>query len=352
MRVDESEEARREREGCPVCRSLHRHSAERMRRADRLGYPEIHRFLQTVGEDVPLRWVIRHFGRSHDRFSPPSDDMALPPWLFEDEEEFERYMHQYGYCVTIDDLCPHIPSRTPSTCDRIDHPECALWRETVLREKLMDVEALRPVAPVAAPGSDMSGRVALVEPLTANQPLEVEAAGAHAGIYSSTVVSIDANQLVITIPTRLAETLSLSPGDRLTVFYRGRVSKYGFDTAVRTLHQGRAVVEPPAAVTIASRRSPRIPLRNPQVRLERIEQGGTSVTGRGIDASIRGLRVALPVGLAQWERVRVTVSLPDGPLAVEGEVVRVEPAGNEVVHGIYFTRLSAEQTARLQKLGQ
>jgi hypothetical protein len=351
--IDESGEARREREGCPICKSLHRRSVERMRRVERAEYPDIHRFLQTVGEDVSLRWVIRHFGRGHDRFSPPSEDTEIPNWLFEDEEEFERYMHQYGYCRTIDDLCPHIAPRTVSTCDRIDHPECGIWRENVLRERVMNLELARPAGLAAATAGDLgAGRVALVEPLTVNQPLEIEIGGAHAGIYASAVVAIDATQLMIRVPMRLKETLSVTPGERLTIFYRGRVSKYGFDTMVRALHQGRVVVEPPSTVTIASRRSPRIPLRNARIDVERIEQGSARLAGRGIDASIRGLRVILPEELAQWERVRVTVHLPDGPLAIQGEVVRVEPGNDgEFVHGVYFTGLSADDVARLRKLG-
>ncbi|HET6781814.1 MAG TPA: flagellar brake protein, partial [bacterium] len=310
-----------------------------MRRVERAGYPDIHRFLQTVGEDVSLRWVIRHFGRGHDRFSPPSEDTEIPTWLFEDEEEFERYMHQYGYCRTIDDLCPHIASRSVSTCAEVDHPECGAWRENVLRERVADLEATRlPGSLAAAAGDADAGRVALVEPLTVNQPLEIEVGGAHAGIYASAVVAIERNQLLIRVPTRLKETLSVAPGERLTIFYRGRVSKYGFETTVRAVHQGRVGVEPPTTVTIASRRSPRIPLRNSRADVERVEQGSVQVSGRGIDASIRGLRLVLPVELAQWERVRVTVHLPDGELTVQGEVVRVEPGSDgEFVHGIYFT---------------
>lgn len=196
------------------------------------------------------------------------------------------------------------------------------------------------------------GRLTLVEPLTATQPLEIETAGTR-GIFASTVVAVDPNQLVITMPTRHGEPLSLAVGDRLTVFYRGRVSKYGFDTTVRTLRPGHVVLEPPGEVVIASRRSPRIPLRNAPIHLERIEQGGAKVRGRGIDVSVRGLRVGLPLELPQGERVRVTVPLADGPLAVQGEVVRAEPGGpGEIVHGISFTRLSATQVARLRKLGQ
>ncbi|GEM_PF-1588867 len=353
MPIDESGEARREREGCPICKSLHRRSVERMRRVERAGYPDIQRFLQTVGEDVSVRWVIRHFGRGHDRFSPPSEDTEIPAWLYEDEEEFEHYLHQYGYCRTIDDLCPHIAPRSVSTCDRVNHPECGIWRENVLRELVADLEAARPAGGVAAMVGDAGGgRVALVEPLTANQPLEIEIGGAHAGIYASTVVAIDGNQLLIRVPTRLKETLSVSPGERLTIFYRGRVSKYGFDTTVRALHQGRVAVALPSTVTIASRRSPRIPLRNARADVERIEQGGAQIAGRGIDASIRGLRLVLPIELGQWERVRVTVHLPDGPLTVQGEIVRVEPGSDgEFVHGIYFTGLSPEEVARLRKLG-
>ena len=210
----------------------------------------------------------------------------------------------------------------------------------------------RPDRDESVTGAGSDGRVTLVEPLTVTQPLEIETAGAR-GIYASTVVAVDPSQLVITMPTRHGEPLSLALGDRLSVSYRGRVSKYGFDTTVRALRPGQVIVELPAAVVIASRRSPRIPLRNASIDLERIEQGGAKVRGRGIDVSIRGLRVGLPLELAQGERVRVTVPLPDGPLGVHGEVVRVEPGGRgEIVHGIYFTRLSAKQVARLRKLGQ
>lgn len=349
VQIEESEEARRERDACPVCRSPQRHSVERMRRMERLAYADIHRYLLVMGEDASLRWVIRHFLRGHDLLSP-AGDADLPTWLFDDEEEFERYMHQYGYCRTIDDLCPHIPPRTVSSCEEIGHPECGPWRAYALRERVADLEAHRTAPP--PPAAEATGPLSLVEPLAVNQVLEVEVEkGARPGIYGSAVVAIDASQLVISLPTRLKETLALAPGDRIGVYYQGRVSKYAFETAVRAVQGSRVILEPPVTVGIASRRSPRISLRDSMARVVRMEAGGAEVAGTGIDASARGMRLVLPEELSQWERVRITLQLPDGPLAVDGEVVRVErEAAGRVVHGIYFMGLTPQDIARLRQL--
>src|SRR3989442_5336694 len=123
--------------------------------------------------------------------------------------------------------------------------------------------------------------------------------------------------------------MALVAGDRVTVSYQGRVSKYVFETAVRSVREGRVELEPPGTIGIASRRSPRVPLRDTTVRVKRVEQGGEELVGTAMDASIQGVRVVMSTGLPQWERVRVTVSLPDGPLDVDGEVVRVELLGTD-----------------------
>lgn len=346
----ESPEARREREACPVCRSPQRRTVERMRRVDQAAYAEIYRYLQSVNDDASLRWVIRHFGRGHDLLSP-SDDTQLPAWLFADENELVRYMQQYGYCRTIDDLCPHIPAGTVSSCEQIDHPECGRWRSYTLRERLVDVEArnVAPATPPPATGAPLS----LVEPLVVHQAIEVESkSGPRRGIYASTVLVLEPHLVVIAVPTRLHELLPLAPGDRVSVSYQGRVSKYVFETAVRGVKENRVELEPPASVEIASRRSPRIPLRDSAVKVVRVERGGEELAGTAINASVQGIRVLLPSELVQWERVRVVVSLADGPLTAEGEVVRVEPqSSGEVAHGIYFTGLTADDLQRLQRLG-
>lgn len=94
--------------------------------------------------------------------------------------------------------------------------------------------------------------------------------------------------------------------------------------------------------------------RAPQRRAvteNRVERGHDVIMGTGLDASGRGVRVVVPTELVRWERVQITVSLPDGPLTSDGEVVRVEHLGpKEVAYGIYFTGLNAEEMARLQRL--
>src|SRR3990170_4619603 len=97
----ESDAARRERESCPVCGSVHRQTIERMRRMEHAAYADIRRYLQSLDEDVSLRWMMRHFGRGHDLLTP-ADEAGVPAWVFEDESELVRFMEQYGYCRTID----------------------------------------------------------------------------------------------------------------------------------------------------------------------------------------------------------------------------------------------------------
>lgn len=321
-----------------------------MRRVDRTALAEIHRYLQSMREEISLRLVIRHFNRGHDLFSPPVD-AHLPAWFFDDVAELERYMQQYGYCRTIDDLCPHVPPRTISFCEEIDHPECERWRRHTLREHLLDLET-QNVAPAAvSPGA--GARVTLLEPLTVHQAIEVEiGSGQHRGVYTSMVVALEPTQVVIAVPTRLHEMLPLAPGERIRVSYQGRVSKYVFETKVRAVKENRVELEPPVSVEIAARRSPRVPLHDSAVRVVRVERGGEEIIGTAMDPNVHGMRMVTPTELSQWERVRVTVSLPDGPLSTDAEVVRVERRGpGEVEHGIYFTGLTAEDTDRLRRLG-
>ncbi len=346
--IPESPEARRERERCPVCRSPHRQMIERMRHEDRAAYGDIYLAVQPDA-GISLRLLIRHFTRGHGFVTP--QDSQPPGWLLEDNAEHERYRREQGYCRTIEDLCPHIPPGTISTCEQVAHPECERFRLHTFRERLIDTEARNAVLPVAA--SAEGDRVALTEPLVPQQRIEVEArSGARRGIFSSTVLTIDPTQIAISVPTRLSETMALAPGDRVGISYQGRVSKYVFETTVRAVHRNRVDLEPPGAIGIASRRSPRIPLRDSAVRVERVEHWGAELTGTALDASMQGVRVVMSTELLQWERVRVTVSLPDGPLAADGEVVRVELLGaGQVAHGIYFIGLDPQEIARLRRRG-
>lgn len=350
MPIDESAEAKREREICPVCRSPQRRTVERMRRLERAPYTDIHRLLQANDEGISLRWVIRHFSRGHDAFSP-TEETQLPAWVFEDEAELERYMHEYGYCRTIDDLCPHVPPRTIRTCEEIAHPECERWRAHTFLERLTDLEMR--YNPAAASESGVGGRVELVEPLAPQQKIEVESpSGPRRGIYASAVLALDPSRFIVSVPTRLHEMLPLRPGDRIAVSYRGRISKYVFETTVRAVTENRVELDPPGTIIIASRRSPRVSLQGSDVRLVRVERGHDVVTGTGLDASVQGVRVVVSTELVQWERVQITLSLPDGALTADGEVVRVEHLGpNEVAYGIYFTGLNSEEMARLRRLG-
>ena len=347
--IPETPEAQRERERCPVCRSPHRPMIERMRHEERAAYAEIYRILPPDAS-ISLRWLVRHFTRGH-QFFVPNDGPQLPGWLVEDDNEMQRYRREQGYCRTIEDLCPHVPAGTISTCEQVRHPECERFRLHTLRERLIDAEARNVSPPIAAPAG--AERVALTEPLVPQQRLEVEKkTGQQRGIFSSTVLAMEPSQIVISMPTRLQETLALAAGDRVTVSYQGRVSKYVFETAVRAAREGRVDLEPPGTIGIASRRSPRVPLRDTTVRVKRVEQGGEELVGTALDASLQGVRVVMSIGLPQWERVRVTVSLPDGPLDVDGEVVRVERLGTgQIAHGIYFTSLSQQDIARLRRLG-
>lgn len=351
MAINESIEAKREREICPVCRSPQRRAVERMRRFERTPFADIHRLLLANDEGISLRWVIRHFSRGHDTFST-ADETQLPAWLFDDEGELERYVRAYGYCRTIDDLCPHVPPRMIRTCEEIAHPECERWRTYAFQERLTDAEVRQ--ASAAAPEAAVMARVALVEPLVPQQKIEVESARGDSqhGVYGSVVLVLDPSGVVIAVPTRLHEILPLRPGDRIAVSYRGRIAKYVFETAVRAVTESRVELDSPGTIVIASRRSPRMSLRNSEVRVVRAERGNEVVTGTGLDASVQGVRAVVPAELAQWERVQVTMSLPDGPLTADGEVVRIEHLGpNEVAYGIYFTGLNPQEMARLRRIG-
>ncbi len=347
--IQESPEAKRERDQCPVCRSPHRRTIERMRHVDRAAYTEIYRALQPDA-GISVRWLIRHFTRGHE-FVNPRDDSQLPAWLLEDETELERYMREQGYCQTIEDLCPHVPRGTISTCEQIGHAECERFRLHTLRERLIDAEARNVMPPAAGPSG--GERVTLTEPLVPQQRIEVEMkSGSRRGIFASAVLAIEPSQIAISIPTRLHETLALAPGDRVGVSYQGRVSKYVFETTVRAVRENRIDLDPPATVGIASRRSPRIPLRDSAVRIERVERGREEISGTALDAGVQGVRVVTSTELLQWERVRVTVSLPDGPLSADGEVVRVERlSAGQLAYGIYFISLGPDDLARLRRLG-
>src|SRR5207245_11027567 len=107
------------------------------------------------------------------------------------------------------------------------------------------------------------------------------------------------------MPTRLQETLALAAGDRVTVSYQGRVSKYVFETAVQSVLEGRVDLEPPGTIGIASRRSPRVPLRDSTVRVRRVEHGGEELAATAMDASMQGVRGVMSTGLPQCERARL-----------------------------------------------
>lgn len=348
MVIPESPEAQRERDQCPVCRSTLRRAIEHMRYIDRAGYAEIHRALPADAA-ISLRAVMRHFTRGHES-AAPRDVSQLPPWLLDDDTELDLYTHEQGYCRTIEDLCPHVPAGTLSTCDQIGHPECERFRLHLLRERLIDTEmraALVPSGPLTV------DRVMMTEPLVPQHRIEVEAPGSsRRGIFGSTVLAIEPTVIAITMPTRLQETLALVAGDRVRVSYQGRISKYVFETAVRAVRENRVDLEPPATIVIASRRSPRIPLRDSVVRITRVERGGEEVTGTALDAGAQGMRVVMAIELSQWERVRVTFSLSDGPLSADGEVVRVERLNRgQVAHGLYFVGLGPDDLVRLRRMG-
>lgn len=347
--IPETPEARRERDRCPVCRSPQRETIERMRQRDRQPYVEIHRSILATDAEISLRAIIRHFIRGHDDLIARNEPQ-LPAWLLADDTELERFTREEGYCQTIDDLCPHVPAGAARTCEQVGHPECERFRFHALMERMIDLEARNPAPPAAAPAGE---RLALTEPLVPMQTVEVEArTGAQRGIYASTVLALNASKIVISVPTRLHEMLPLAVGDRVVVSYQGRVSKYVFEAAVRAIKENRVDLDAPTSIGIASRRSPRIALRDSSVKVVRVERGQEELSGTAIDASMQGVRAVMPVALSQWERVRVTVTLPDGPLTADGEVVRVERLGEQrVSHGIYFIGLSPNDVARLRRLG-
>ena len=136
-----------------------------MRRLEYAAYGDIRRYIQSLDDDISLRWLIRHFGRGHDVLTP-ADDTQLPRWIFEDDAELGRYMEQYGYCRTIDDLCPHVPARAVSSCEAIDNPECERFRRYALRERVLEA-VTRNSATAAAPSATDAPH-ALVVQLTAD----------------------------------------------------------------------------------------------------------------------------------------------------------------------------------------
>src|SRR5438034_7889041 len=143
---------------------------ERMRHEERAAYAEIYRILPPDAS-ISLRWLVRHFTRGHQFFAP-DDGPQLFFFKQKTAYEMQRYRREQGYCRTIEDLCPHVPAGTISTCERVRHPECERFRLHTLRERLIDAEARNVSPPMAAPvGAE---RVALTEPLVPQQRLEVE----------------------------------------------------------------------------------------------------------------------------------------------------------------------------------
>ncbi len=199
----------------------------------------------------------------------------------------------------------------------------------------------------------MQERHSLVEPLAVGQTIEVEQADdPRMGLYESSVVALTPESVTIALPVRRGEPLALPRGATIRIGYQGQVSKYAFETVVREVGAEALIVDMPGSVDIAARRADRVSLNGLPVSVTRIEHGGDELPGVGIDVSAWGMRVALPTPLAQWERVRAVVTLPDGPLAVDAQVVRIETLGpSEVAHGLYYPHLKSEELMRLRLLG-
>src|SRR2546425_13192549 len=143
-----------------------------------------------------------------------------PAWLLDDDAELDRYTLEQGYCRTIEDLCPHVPAGTLSTCDQIGHPECERFRLHLMRERLIDTEMRAGVVPSGPLTGD---RVMMTEPLVPQHRIEVEAPGSsRRGIFGSTVLALEPTVITITMPPRLQETLALQAGERVRVSYQGR----------------------------------------------------------------------------------------------------------------------------------
>src|SRR5256712_13008366 len=153
------------------------------------------------------RWPVRHFTRGPE-FLAPSCDSKLAGWAGEDDNELQRYKREQGYCRTIEDLCPHVPAGTISTCEIVAHAECERFRLYTLRERLIDVEVHNVPPPAAAPAD--AERAALTEPLAPQQRVEVETkSGQQRGIFSSTVLAIEPSLIGLTMPARLAAAMAL-----------------------------------------------------------------------------------------------------------------------------------------------
>jgi len=199
----------------------------------------------------------------------------------------------------------------------------------------------------------MIGRYPLVEPMDPDQTIEVEPVdNPRAGVFQSTVVAVTPVHIAISIPRRRDEPLQVKLGAALRIRYQGQVSKYAFESVVREVGTELVILELPANIDIASRRAERVSLNGASITLVRVEHDAEVVLGAGIDVSAWGMRVILPEPLAQWERVRVVVTLPDGPMMLDAQVVRIEQQGpGDFAHGLYYPHLTSEELSRLRQLG-
>lgn len=189
--------------------------------------------------------------------------------------------------------------------------------------------------------------------MAVGQVIEVDPADdLRAGLFESSVVALTPVHMAIALPHRPAETLAVRAGATLRIGYQGQVSKYAFETVVREVGSDVLIVDLPTSVDIASRRANRVSLNRSPVSIQRVERDTEELGGVGIDISAWGMRVILPAALEQWERVRVEVTLPDGPLTVDAQVVRIEEQGpSEIAHGLYYPHLTSDELTRLRLLG-
>lgn len=199
----------------------------------------------------------------------------------------------------------------------------------------------------------MIGRYPLVESMVPDQPIEVEPVDRpRAGVYQSSVVAVTPVHIAISRPQRRAELLKLTAGATLRVRYQGQVSKYAFESVVREVQPDLVILDLPANIDIASRRADRVTLKGAPITVVRLEHDTEEVRGAGVDVSAWGMRVVLPEPLALWERVRVVVTLPDGPMTLDAQVVRIEQQGpSDFAHGLYYPHLTSEELSRLRQLG-
>jgi c-di-GMP-binding flagellar brake protein YcgR len=199
----------------------------------------------------------------------------------------------------------------------------------------------------------MIGRYPLVEPMVPDQPIEVEPVDRpRAGVYQSSVVAVTPAHIAISRPKRRAELLKLTAGATLRVRYQGQVSKYAFESVVREVQPDLVILDLPANIDIASRRADRVTLKGAPITVVRLDHDAAELLGAGIDVSAWGIQVVLPEPLAQWERVRLIVTLPDGPMTLDAQVVRIEQQGpSDFAHGLYYPHLTSEELSRLRQLG-